>query len=252
MQPRKQRIFHFPSVSQCLCLPVFLIRVVLMLLQICTVPLVYRSGSRCQQIKFFSNFFPLITYCRYIYSSKIKIKVFHETGLRIRTRTNHFFEAGSGSALKWKLDPDLRWSEKINLDPHYSDADPQHWHLLVLGRIRIQEAQKHTDPEHWCFQLRTHHIIRLLWLEGQKSRQQSSSVSARPLQKPSWLKHNKAVLGIRDILVRIRIPGSVPLTNGSGSNSGSGSFLHWFWGCQKIFVSYFFLITCPQANHLQT
>jgi hypothetical protein len=42
------------------------------------------------------------------------------------------------------------------------------------------------------------------------------------------------VLKIRDILVRIRIPRSVPLTNGSGSgfgsgsgsNSGSDSFLH--------------------------
>ncbi len=36
-----------------------------------------------------------------------------------------------------------------------------------------------------------------------------------------------AVLGIRDILVRIRIRirGSVPLTNGSGSNSKSDSFL---------------------------
>jgi hypothetical protein len=33
-----------------------------------------------------------------------------------------------------------------------------------------------------------------------------------------------SVLGIRDILVRIRIPESVPLTNGSGS--GSVSFLH--------------------------
>ncbi len=32
------------------------------------------------------------------------------------------------------------------------------------------------------------------------------------------------VLGIRDIFVRIRILGSVPLTNGSGS--GSDSFLH--------------------------
>jgi hypothetical protein len=32
-----------------------------------------------------------------------------------------------------------------------------------------------------------------------------------------------AVLGIRDILVRIRIRGSVPLTNGSGSGPGSGS-----------------------------
>ncbi len=35
--------------------------------------------------------------------------------------------------------------------------------------------------------------------------------------------HFKAVLGIRDILVRIR--GSAPLTNGSGSNSGPDSFL---------------------------
>ncbi len=33
------------------------------------------------------------------------------------------------------------------------------------------------------------------------------------------------VLGIRDILMRIRIPGSVPLTNGSGCGSWSDSFL---------------------------
>jgi hypothetical protein len=32
-----------------------------------------------------------------------------------------------------------------------------------------------------------------------------------------------SVLGIRGILMRIRIPGSLPLTNGSGSGSGSGS-----------------------------
>jgi hypothetical protein len=32
-----------------------------------------------------------------------------------------------------------------------------------------------------------------------------------------------SVLRIRDILVRIRISGSVPLTNGSGSDSGSSS-----------------------------
>ncbi len=36
----------------------------------------------------------------------------------------------------------------------------------------------------------------------------------------------RSVLGIRDILLRIRIHGSVPLTHGSGSNSGSDSFLH--------------------------
>jgi hypothetical protein len=39
--------------------------------------------------------------------------------------------------------------------------------------------------------------------------------------------------------------GSVPLTNGSGSDS----FLHWFEGCQIFFFfSYFILITWPQAG----
>jgi hypothetical protein len=52
----------------------------------------------------------------------------------------------------------------------------------------------------------------------------------------SFSRYLEAMLGIRDIFVRIqnRIPGSVPLTSGSGfvsgsgSNSGSDSFLHWF------------------------
>jgi hypothetical protein len=64
---------------------------------------------------------------------------------------------------------------------------------------------------------------------------------------------NKAVLGIRDILVRIRIriPGSVPLT--SGSNSGFDSFLSDFKDAKKIFFSsYYFFITCLQAHHLQS
>ncbi len=43
----------------------------------------------------------------------------------------------------------------------------------------------------------------------------------------------EAVLGIRYVLVRIRICRSVPLTNGSGSgsNSGSDSFLQCFYRC---------------------
>jgi hypothetical protein len=58
------------------------------------------------------------------------------------------------------------------------------------------------------------------------------------------------VLGIRDILVWIQIPGSGPLTNGSGSRSNSGSdyFLHWFKDGKNIF----FDITFPQAHNLQT
>ncbi len=35
----------------------------------------------------------------------------------------------------------------------------------------------------------------------------------------------ESVFGICDMLARIRIRGSISLTNGSGSNSGSGSFL---------------------------
>ncbi len=49
------------------------------------------------------------------------------------------------------------------------------------------------------------------------------------------------VLGIRDILVRIRIHGSVPLTNGSGYDS----FFQWKYG-QKIFITY------PQAHYFQS
>ncbi len=64
----------------------------------------------------------------------------------------------------------------------------------------------------------------------------------------------EAVFGFRDILARIRFPGSVPLTNGSGSGSNSGSdfFLHWFLRMSKKKIFIFFLITCQQAHHLQS
>jgi hypothetical protein len=42
--------------------------------------------------------------------------------------------------------------------------------------------------------------------------------------------------------------GAVPLTIGSGSKSGSDSFLQWLLRMQR----YFFLITCPQAHYLQS
>jgi hypothetical protein len=47
--------------------------------------------------------------------------------------------------------------------------------------------------------------------------------------------------GIRDILLWIRICGSVHLSN------GSDSFFHKLQGCQKKFFSYFFLLTYPQT-----
>jgi hypothetical protein len=56
-------------------------------------------------------------------------------------------------------------------------------------------------------------------------------------------------LGIRDILVQIRILGFVPLTNGSGS--GSDTFFSDVKDVKKLTFSYFFLITYPQA-HLQS
>jgi hypothetical protein len=57
---------------------------------------------------------------------------------------------------------------------------------------------------------------------------------------------------IRDILVRIRIriPGSVHVTNGSGSNRLLSSLVLRLQ--KKYLFSYFFLITCPQAHHLQS
>jgi hypothetical protein len=68
-----------------------------------------------------------------------------------------------------------------------------------------------------------------------------------------------SVLGIRGILVRIqiRIPGSVSLTNGSGSGCGPTPDLTPFFANfkdakEKYFLSYFFLITCPHAHHLQS
>jgi hypothetical protein len=56
-----------------------------------------------------------------------------------------------------------------------------------------------------------------------------------------------AVFRIHDILVRIRIHGSVPLTNGSKSGSGCCSFQQWPSRCQRkiiffqVFFSYYFL-----------
>ncbi len=47
-------------------------------------------------------------------------------------------------------------------------------------------------------------------------------------------------LWIRDILVRIRILGSIPPNNGSGSSSGSDSFFQWRLGC-KNFCFFIFL-----------
>ncbi len=54
----------------------------------------------------------------------------------------------------------------------------------------------------------------------------------------------KEVFRIHDILVWIRIRGSMPLTNGSGSGSGSCYFRHWPSRCQHKtnFLTQFFLL----------
>jgi hypothetical protein len=56
--------------------------------------------------------------------------------------------------------------------------------------------------------------------------------------------HNEsAVLRIYDILVRIRIRGSMPLTNGYGSGSGSCYFSHWPQDAnKKLIFSQFFCL----------
>jgi hypothetical protein len=60
----------------------------------------------------------------------------------------------------------------------------------------------------------------------------------------------RAVLGIRDILVRIRIRGSELLAN--GPVSGSNSFLSDFKDAKKIFFFIFFLITYPPLGTLSS
>ncbi len=59
-----------------------------------------------------------------------------------------------------------------------------------------------------------------------------------------------AVLGIRDILVRIRIRRPIPLTNGSVSlsNSGSDSFLQWLKDAKKIIFFIFFSYNLPTGT----
>jgi hypothetical protein len=57
-------------------------------------------------------------------------------------------------------------------------------------------------------------------------------------------KDNRIQCWVRDIFVRIRIRGSVPLTNGSVSNSGSDSFLITFF--------LFFLYLYPPTRTLSS
>jgi hypothetical protein len=64
--------------------------------------------------------------------------------------------------------------------------------------------------------------IPVLFIPGNSgSHKQVRSLASVALRHFILGQHWKPVLGIRDILVRIRIPGSVPLTNGSGPGSGS-------------------------------
>ncbi len=64
----------------------------------------------------------------------------------------------------------------------------------------------------------------------------------------------KPVLRIQDILVRIRIRGSMPLTSGSRSGFRSCYFRHWFSRCQqktnflKSFSSYFYFLKIQLPN----
>ncbi len=74
-------------------------------------------------------------------------------------------------------------------------------------------------------------------------------INSLPLEHVHFRKI-RPVLGIRDMLVRIRIwfHGSVPLSNGSRSDS----FLQWLKECKKIIFCIFFLITFPWAHYLQS
>ncbi len=62
----------------------------------------------------------------------------------------------------------------------------------------------------------------------------------------------QSVFRIHDILVWIRIRGSMPLTNGSGFGSGSCYFCHWPSRCQQKtnFLTQFFLLCYFLKVHL--
>ncbi len=111
------------------------------------------------------------------------------------------------------------------------------WHILFFKRS-IFEYKAWVSVIHFPVTISSHGILKRS--AGKSSKFSNYIIFYR-------------VLGIRDILVRIRIPGSVPLAIGSGSDSGSNSgsnyILHWFEGCTK---KYNFLIICPQQHHLQT
>jgi hypothetical protein len=68
----------------------------------------------------------------------------------------------------------------------------------------------------------------LVCLLSVKSKRAAYTAGRVLVVEPRHASNKKAVRGIRDILMRMQIPGSVPLTNGSGSGSNSGfdSFLH--------------------------
>jgi hypothetical protein len=105
-------------------------------------------------------------------------------------------------------------SSRIGADEDINDYEgktEEEINELIAAKVRVEDLV--TLSLLFCGQIASWAISRDI-LQGVKKVDQS----------------HQLVLGIRDILVRIRIriPGSVPLTNGSesGSNSGSDSFLH--------------------------
>jgi hypothetical protein len=73
-------------------------------------------------------------------------------------------------------------------------------------------------------------------------------VAAKSIEKQI----NQPVLGIRDFLVRIRIPGSVSFTIDPVPTPDTTPFFIDFKDAKQLFFNIFFLITCPQTYHFQS
>jgi hypothetical protein len=130
--------------------------------------------------------------------------------------------------------------------------------LLILYTLQIPEVHHHLHPYDHCrlsghrpasqlpgkpnsqisFFSKSRLMITgtLFLLLGRAS---EASMRKEPWQDfdvwPSSMIHPQPELRIRDILVRLRLRGSVPLTNGSGSDSGS----YFFHQCTGTLLPYF-------------
>ncbi len=162
-----------------------------------------------------------------------------------------------GQWRKWQ-DPDpgsgsisqRHGSADPNPDPHQIVMDPEHClHATGTGtvvyRIRTPEFVKYKTNRNGTVLVYIDDSLSLppRYRRGRscrspRERRTCWTAHVAAPSPPSPLLHAECHMAFfqcwESVTVRIRIRGSIPLTNGSGSNSGSDSFLQWLKGCTRI------------------